>query len=131
MAYYADLTKYTYIRWTGVHNALNVGWLDEAIPFPTGEVPQAVIDKLAVLCSHATMITRGFHLCPFCPSDETAAGNGEIRVVGKGSVVYAAPSLLHHYIAQHNYRPPDEFLAALDASPIEVHLSEIKRWDLF
>jgi hypothetical protein len=27
--------------------------------------------------------------------------------------VFAAPSLVYHYVAAHDYRPPDEFIAAV------------------
>jgi hypothetical protein len=35
-----------------------------------------------------------------------------MRVAGDGRV-YAAPSLVHHYVIAHGYRPPDEFIAAV------------------
>lgn len=134
MTYYADLTKYTYARWTGEPEALNVGWLDEAVPFQTGKVPQTAIDKLSVLCSRPVRLMRGLHSCQFChpgSGRRKPDGNGEIRVIGRDSVVYASPALLHHYVSEHNYLPPDEFLAALKSSPLEVHLSEMQRWDEF
>jgi hypothetical protein len=134
MAYYPDLTKYTYGHWTGGLEALNVGWLDEAMPFQTGEVPQTAIDKLSVLCSRPVVLMRGVHSCQFChpgSGRRKPSGCGEIRVIGMDSVVYAAPALLRHYICDHRYRPPDEFLAALEGSPVEVHLTEMQRWDEF
>jgi len=44
------------------------------------------------------------------PSD--AYNKGEIRVDGHG-VNYAAPTLIVHYIENHKYRPPDEFIEAV------------------
>jgi hypothetical protein len=35
-----------------------------------------------------------------------------MRVAGE-STVYAAPVLIHHYVVAHDYRPPDEFIAAV------------------
>jgi hypothetical protein len=35
-----------------------------------------------------------------------------MRVAGSGKV-YAAPTLVHHYVVAHDYRPPDEFIAAV------------------
>ena len=35
-------------------------------------------------------------------------GDGEIRVSGSGGVVFAAPTLICHYIHTHGYRPPEE-----------------------
>jgi len=40
-------------------------------------------------------------------------GNGEIRVAGFG-VTFAAPVLIVHYIEEHGYLPPSEFLEAID-----------------
>lgn len=45
---------------------------------------------------------------------EITLGNGEIRVAGKGSVVYAAPTLICHYIGGHAYQPPAQFLESAD-----------------
>jgi hypothetical protein len=41
-------------------------------------------------------------------------------VVRKAAVpynVYAAPTLLYHYVETHHYKPPDEFLRALNEGP--------------
>lgn len=60
--------------------------------------------------------TRGFHTCEFCGGREKAVGNAEIRVPGEGRM-YAAPSLVHHYVVAHGYKPPEEFIAAVMAFP--------------
>ena len=36
-----------------------------------------------------------------------------MRVWGKDGNVYAAPSLIFHYILQHGYQPPQEFIDAV------------------
>jgi hypothetical protein len=46
-----------------------------------------------------------------------ALGDAEIRVTGRDGTVYAAPSLVAHYIAEHSYRPPDGFIEALLGKP--------------
>ena len=40
------------------------------------------------------------------------AGNGEIRV-SDGNVMYAAPTLIYHYVVAHAYLPPEAFIAAV------------------
>lgn len=40
-------------------------------------------------------------------------GNGEIRV-GSDGITYAAPVLIVHYIKDHGYLPPAQFLEAID-----------------
>ena len=37
-----------------------------------------------------------------------------MRVGYKGRV-FASPSLICHYVAAHDYRPPDEFITAVEA----------------
>ncbi len=121
--WFPDLSPYTYLRArVSSPPTLNVGWLDEAHPFPTGTLPVSVIQRLAVLVEHgSTRVTRGFHICPFCPRtgrgplDEEREGRGcaEIRVVDAAGVRYAAPTLIHHYVSIHGYRPPQAFVDAL------------------
>jgi hypothetical protein len=103
---------------------LNVGWLDEKHPYPTGTLPTAVVERLAVLVAHGrTNDTRGFHLCPFCPRpsdpllypgpERAHEASAEIRVVDATGARYAAPTLIHHYVSVHGYRPPPAFVDAL------------------
>lgn len=131
MAYIADLQPYTY---DGAHRKqqdeklLAVGWLDPAFPYSRGQVEPKILAKLNRLKRKPINLTRGFHMCPFCKYEghrnaftyPERAGNGEIRVMGKDGVVYAAPVLICHYIAEHEYRPPDEFLHAVRESADET-----------
>jgi hypothetical protein len=41
------------------------------------------------------------------------SSNGEIRVTSEG-IIYAAPVLIVHYIEEHGYLPPAQFLEAID-----------------
>jgi hypothetical protein len=43
-------------------------------------------------------------------------GNGEIRVIGSAGKVYASPVMIYHYMSEHNYLPPQEFIDAVLAS---------------
>lgn len=84
---------------------------------------------------------RGIHICQYCPrtSDHdtltTEHGlrllsdayilaaehngqrlrldNGEIRVPAQSGTMFAAPTLIWHYIDKYNYRPPGSFIAAV------------------
>ncbi len=75
------------------------------------------------------MLMRGIHTCEFCALSDhqwftqqqntygesahwASLGDGEIRVLGE-SVVYAAPALIYHYVVEHHYKPPDEFIEAV------------------
>lgn len=122
MAYYEDLSPYHYLAHD---NAKNIGWLDGGTPFETGAVEDAFLERLWSFLRYPVNVCRGFHTCTICkePSmnEPWVAYNGirrsvgyyEIRVWGKDGTIYAAPSLIFHYITQHAYHPPQEFIDAV------------------
>ena len=126
--YFADLTPYEYGYAMPRSNVLNVGWLARGHVFPTGAVPEALVDALHRLVRSPENLYRGYHNCEFCPDppvvvDSTgmrvvnppgaSMGNGEIHVEGPGGVVFVAPVLVAHYVEVHQYRPPDAFVRAV------------------
>jgi transposase len=40
-------------------------------------------------------------------------GTSEIRVLSRDGTIYAAPTLIYHYMKIHHYKPPEEFIRAL------------------
>jgi hypothetical protein len=115
MTLFADLTPYTYFHPEEEQaETVNIGWLDRCHPFPVGETSDEFRAKLQVLTLWPVKQTRGFQPCYFCKGRDRPAGSAEIRVAG-GRKVYAAPILVHHYVAAHWYRPPEEFIAAVVA----------------
>ena len=139
MAYFPDLAPYSYARQshTGV---VHVGWLDGAHSFPRGKVDHRLIEKMKMLATKPVELYRGKHTCEVCvqPEDvvnaltankstldfksrlaiwakwaDQRSGNGEIRVASDG-ITYAAPVLIVHYIEEHGYLPPAQFLGAID-----------------
>jgi hypothetical protein len=129
MAYFADLSPYSYIhRKVEAANVLNVGWLDGQHEFPKGAVPETLLAKLFTICRKPMNLTRGRHLCELCATPasicmaerdgiQIGVGSGEIRVKGLG-VEYASPAMIYHYVKDHGYLPPQEFMDAL--SKMEV-----------
>jgi hypothetical protein len=102
---------------------LAVGWLDHGQPITRGDVPDGFPEALWQLCISPILLTRGFHECTFCPKagrirlytrNERSAylGQGEIWVRGVGKT-YRAPNLIYHYVADHQYQPPAEFIHAV------------------
>lgn len=136
MTYFPDLSPYAYGH--DVHkDVVHVGWLDNIHPFPIGHVRRNLIEKIKALTTKPVRLSRGYHYCEICVeplglvksflSDqvklidpqcswmqwmERRRGNGEIRVFCEG-VTFAAPVLIAHYIEQHGYRPPPQFLKAI------------------
>ena len=100
-----------------------VGWIEEP-GFPTGSVPDEFVD--ALIAAYPSKIipdgTRGWHTCTFCEVELPKVDwNGEtVDVSGHGhylvkheNAVYMAPALIPHYILDHNYLPPQEFIDAV------------------
>lgn len=133
MTHFQDLTPYRYGDQFGVDDfepeeldsaeavVLNVGWLARGQEYPTrsAAITDHLEGQLRDLCRRPVRLTKGVHHCEFCAwtsSTDTggaAVGNGEIRVPGTGAVVYAAPQLVGHYVREHQYAPPTEFVDAV------------------
>jgi hypothetical protein len=113
MAFFEDLSPYCY-RHPEREQAgtVNIGWLEAAHPFSAGETSVEFQDKLKQICLTPVNQTRGFHSCGFCHGRDRPQGSAEIRVQGVNKV-YVAPSLVHHYVVQHGYKPPQEFIEAV------------------
>ena len=127
-----------FIQKDGLGNDLNyVGWLDVNVPFTKGEADEFFIGSLWDHCRTKVDVMRGFHQCEFCdaiqPSAPTAEYEGEclklgyyeIRIFdGKGGI-YACPSLIFHYVTEHDYLPPKSFIDAVcygvDPNSYEYH----------
>ena len=96
---------------------LGVGFLHRKQRFATGKVPSKFMLKLATYLL-APVCVRGKAMpCPLCgervtteiDGEELVLGSAEIRVLGDENI-YAAPDLILHFITEHNYRPPQEFI---------------------
>lgn len=126
--YMEDLTTYRYHRCDGLRGVLPVGWLAAEHQFLRALVPPPILKKLSYLAVFKWMnALRGHHTCEFCGLGEVHAryegaqkslGWAEIwipRLDGNQNTFYAAPTLIVHYIANHDYCPPKEFLDAVEA----------------
>ncbi len=122
MSVYEDLSPYEYLPEGRTVGAVNVGWLGEGVPYSTGSLPVGFLENLvSVVSMYRRNATRGFHECPFCGAHRVRIeepvplllGHAEYHIPGVGGIVYAAPTLMVHYIGVHGYRPPDEFVEAV------------------
>lgn len=113
MSHYQDLSPYNYRHHS--EKELNIGWLKADKEFTMGEVPEGFVDKLKKYEENRFFKTKGMHYCDFC--QENHSSSDEIRVVSKEGVVYASPTLLSHYIEEHKYLPPQEFIDAVMEGP--------------
>jgi hypothetical protein len=111
---------------------LPIGWLGSQVP-SKGPVPEPVIDFLFNAYKEGVLSdgTRGWHSCEIC----AAAGDLPIaeytlpkvkwrdqskQIMGHGHYlirhqkkVYMCPALIIHYILDHDYQPPEEFIQAI------------------
>jgi hypothetical protein len=139
VAYFPDLAAYAYGH--GHHpGVVHIGWLDGEHPFPKGHVDSRLIEKMKLLATKPVELYFGMHTCEVCirPEDvinaltpntstldsesrwaiwakwaDQRSSNGEIRVASRG-ITYAAPVLIVHYIEEHGYLPPAQFLEAIN-----------------
>jgi hypothetical protein len=129
MAWFQDLSPYTYFDESSKPQAFNIGWLSPEHPFPTAAPSEEFLAALWEFCRISVVQTRGIHSCEFCghwyhhtaKRGETRLnlGSAEIRVFSEsgGSQTFAAPTLIYHYVQKHRYRPPDAFIAAVLSGP--------------
>ena len=116
-------------------DTLAIGWLGKKSMFEKGVTSDEFRIKLLEYCKddNVILICLGHHICEFCVvttepwyslsverygqnTSLLGQGNGEIRIPGK-NVNYAAPSMIYHYVVEHNYKPPDEFIEAVIIGP--------------
>lgn len=97
---------------------LAIGFLHRKRSFPTGTPPNGFLEKLKPFCLDPLTVCKiqGRMKCPICNErvdlDGEGLGSAEIRVLGKEDI-YAAPDLIYHYIAVHDYIPPPDFVHAI------------------
>jgi hypothetical protein len=123
MPYFPDLTPYEFLGGDPGASSLNIGWLDKEHTFNQGPVEQDICKRIRQMCLfELARQTRGFHGCPLClqplfgtpvPGETVLLGSAEIRVKGASGIMYAAPNLIYHYITEHAYQPPAEFMEAV------------------
>ena len=123
--YIKDLEPYNYdYKDYGVFenpNNLAIGWLDDP-NFPKGQTPPGFLEALKKIKS--VNRHKGSHTCPFCGDAEGSAIHG----IKQGKITYVYPSLLRHYIKEHNYLPPQEFIdVVMSGDFIEARPNPLRR----
>jgi hypothetical protein len=99
-----------------------VGWLSSRQPYTRATVPTDFLARLRefVQLSSASADAlyfpafAGLHTCEFCGKDHDSRNFG----VPSGDLLFVAPAMIAHYIEQHGYCPPMEFISAVVASPL-------------
>lgn len=137
MTYHPDLSRRDNSKF------LYIGWLDSQHQYPVGTVSEKFIARLWEFCRYSVTECLGRHYCEFCPrviinkqilpfgefiqfeilkihrdGITIKPGDGEIIVLGKNNNVYYAPNLIYHYVVDHSYLPPEEFIQAVLTCPL-------------
>ena len=134
MAWYADLEHLDYFDGSfDVDTTMlrAVGWLAHGHEFKQGGVDLAAVDKLRTLLVSPWQPDRfrGGHRCDICLASgqvRLPAGSNNLFVPAEESV-YVAPELLLHYIEEHRYKPPDEFVRAMLNCPPTASAAYLQR----
>ena len=129
----SDLAPYRYDLPEPIPNVFAVGWI-ESQAYSKGTVSVEFIDKLSDLIMRELVNRmRGIHWCSLCgeseswlirDDDKKILGSAEVWVPeAEGPRVFAAPNLIYHYVRDHFYRPPDEFVSAVLEFDVESNWS--------
>ena len=106
-----------------------VGWLDRAHPYAVQTPSHHFLTRLQVFCTHINISSMGIHECEFCPQlistiyvqngrQRQQLGSGIMLAFGQRNRIYAAPDLVYHYVRDHQYAPPNEFVQAILRGPL-------------
>jgi hypothetical protein len=120
MSFFADMGCKSLVA-SGDH-VRAIGWLHPDHTYTKGEVPAQFLARLKEFAARSGDSARalyfgafgGFHTCEFCGQ---AHGIGNLGVPS-GDLLFVAPEMVVHYIEQHGYKPPAEFVAAVFQSPL-------------
>jgi hypothetical protein len=130
MTHYADLSPYEYVKESvpAAVTAVNVGWLEPGEEYPQGDVPDGFVEALATIVRDSRqMKMRGWHGCGLphvgytadypirvdVGGQKVALGGAEVRVVARSGEWMIAPDLILHYVSDHSYKPPADFIDAV------------------
>jgi hypothetical protein len=122
MTYYPDLGKESYSL-TGEHIRA-VGWLSKDHDFPKAEPDPEFVQALEPFIKYADCcelyfnvgLHMGHHICEFCGG---ATSYFEL-LIPSGDLLSAASEIILHYVTEHNYSPPCEFVEAVKLCPAPI-----------
>ncbi len=133
--FYNDLSQYEYSRWLDRDGGrlYNFGWLSSEHSYERGASELDWFRKLELAVANFVNPYRGVHSCDFCGAVDQFVeiggkrillGHAEAWVPSSDGRIFVAPTLVHHYVTAHDYRPPDVVIAALRALP-----DDVAQWD--
>lgn len=130
--YFDDLTSYTHqIAPFVMDGVKNVGWLDLSKKIPNGNGSDPIIQKLKAIASGTSIFQPLVEPVREPPTCEICGALNLLDVYGKSlpsaelwipsdACIYAAPIEILHYIEFHKYRPPAEYVAAIENLDLNI-----------
>lgn len=91
------------------YKSVAVGYLDITEEYQKGIVSQNFINKLRQIWdSGIKLMSLGHHTCEFCGK---ATGSCEkVLRDRENRIEYMFPEMIFHYIEEHGYQPPEDFV---------------------
>ena len=129
MTWYADLgTECQLARGPDIRA---VGWLSAHHEYPRGPVPPDFEDALRKHLSDPWQRVHagGFHACELCRGEPYRESLN--LLIPTDTVIYIAPAMIGHTIADHDYLPPDEFIDAVLKCPPQGSPAYLERMEKF
>lgn len=122
-SYYEDLTPYVYGRVERDRKCLNIGWIGNQQNFTKGEVSEEFIKKLEEVeraDEYTSEKHRGHHSCELC---DVRLGS-IVKKIEHNNICYKFPGKISHYVRDHKYKPPQEFIDAIMSLQIKEPISK-------
>lgn len=132
MTHYFDLARCKVLAPSWGRPRLSaVGWLSADHPYPKGaplvELGRRLFNLIEAMLWDP-MVMYGYHSCEFCrdPQIEMQDERGRSVMIGRTNLcvpmidaeeLFAAPSLIVHYVVHHGYQPPESFQDAVMRCP--------------
>jgi hypothetical protein len=120
MSFFPDMGRQSQVA-SGDH-VRAIGWLHPDHSYPRGEVPAEFLARLKEFTARSDgsaealyfPAAAGWHTREFCGK----AQGGKNFGVPSGDLLFVAPEMVVHYIEEHDYGPPAEFVEAVLRSPL-------------
>jgi hypothetical protein len=143
LEHHEEFSLYIYDTDCSFSEVRNIGWLHRDNEFVTGSVPTNFLPKLEELIfnSNKSIFSvvvnqiRGSHPCPICrekplrivnnEGKSFLLGAAELWVPDKGreDCYFATCSLIVHYVMEHHYQPPQEFIDSVLALSVNSNFN--------
>ena len=125
--WYEDLTECGYFGEEIAQSLTAIGWLENGKDFQKGAFSKDCFFKLCEFQKNpwTFAMCAGFHECDLCQF-QGQTGGSNIFVPHNGKI-YVCPELITHYINNHFYLPPDEFIEAALNCPPQKSMAYLKK----